>query len=88
MKISATTDKRILERELHLKGRVLEGEIAELSQELPDLAERVSDDRDDETGLRESLLAEASGRAERIRRSLEDETKQQAYRTEQSDLEG
>ena len=88
MKISATTDKRILERELHLKGRVLEGEIAELSQELPDLAAQVSDDRDDEAGLRESLLAEASVRAERIRRSLQDETKQQAYRTEQSDLEG
>jgi len=88
MKLDENTDKRILDRELHLKGRVLQPEIEQLLEKLPDLADRLAKDTIDPDQLRERLLAEASKRAERIRRSLADTTKQTAYRTEQSDLEG
>lgn len=88
IKTTAMTDKRILERELHLRGRVLEPELKQLASELPDLADRASKDPVDTEKLKERLLAEAAVRAERIRRSLADATKQAAYRTEQSDLEG
>lgn len=87
MKITATTDKRILERELHLKGRVLEPEFARLAGELPDLASRTAPDSTDTEALRERLVAEAGLRQERIRRSLADRTRQNPYLTDQSELE-
>lgn len=88
MKLSEQTDKRILERELHLRGRVLQAEIERLRERLPDLSDRVSRDPIDTEQLRERLAAESTKRAERIRRSLADTTKQAAYRTEKADLEG
>jgi len=88
MKIESQTDKRIIERELHLQGRVLKSELEKLATELPDLASRVDSDTRDLDQLRERLLAEAKVRDERIRRSLADADKQAAYRTELNDLEG
>ncbi len=88
MKIDSTTDKRILERELHLQGRVLKKDIDRLAEELPDLASRIDSDSGDPERVRERLLAEAKVRNERIRRSLADTEKQSAYRSERSDLEG
>lgn len=70
----ANTDRRLQDRALH-KGELSEEEIAHIVLELPDDAEGIGQpNAEDLDRLREELVSEASGRRERIERSLSEPT--------------
>ena len=64
------TDKRVLDRELHRRGRAFEAEIQSAQAELEDLADRAVTSNDDADAMAERLLAEKRVRDKRIERIM------------------
>ena len=64
------TDKRVLERELHRKGRVFQAEIERAKQSVPDFADRACWPGEESGGLGDTLVAEKTVRDQRIERIM------------------